>query len=259
MKCKDILDVIERDYPRSYAMDWDNVGLLVGSYEQEINTVYVAVDATDEVIADAVDKQADLLVTHHPMIFDPISRVNEEDFIGRRVIELIRNKISYYAMHTNYDVGRMAELAGTFLGLTDPEVLEVTTRDPEEKGIGEIADLANPISLGTYCDRVKKAFGLDFVRVFGDLDTTIRRVAIVPGSGKSEIEYALEKQADVLVTGDIGHHAGIDAVAQGLTIIDAGHYGVENIFITDMAAWLRKHLPGLVVFEAPVKHPFKTV
>ncbi len=259
MQCKDILDVIEKKYPRSYAMDWDNVGLLVGSYTQEVSTVYVALDATDEVIADAAEKQADLIVTHHPMIFDPISRVNDEDFIGRRVIELIRHQISYYAMHTNYDVGRMAGLAGEKLGLCDPEVLEVTTRDPEEKGIGEFADLAEPVSLGAYCDVVKQAFGLDHVRVFGDPDASISRVAIVPGSGKSEIAFALEKQADVLITGDIGHHAGIDAVAQGLSIIDAGHYGVEHIFIPDMAQYLHENLPDLTVFEAPVKHPFQTV
>ncbi len=259
MQCKDILEVIEKAYPLSYALDWDNVGLLAGSYEQEVGTVYVALDATDAVIADAVEKQADLLVTHHPMIFTRISRVNDRDFVGRRLLKLIRNQISYYAMHTNYDVAKMADLAGEKLGLVSPEVLEVTTPDPEEKGIGTIGDLDEPVTLKAYCETVKEAFGLDCVRLFGDPDALVCRAAIVPGSGKSEIEPALEKQADVLVTGDIGHHDGIDAVARGLAIIDAGHYGVEHIFISDMAAYLRENLPGLTVCEAPEDPPFMTV
>ncbi len=259
MQCRKILEVIEKRYPVSYAMDWDNVGLLAGSYEQEVKTVCVALDATDEMIRDAADVQADLLVTHHPLIFHGIRQVNDEDFIGRRIMELIRHNISYYAMHTNYDVAGMADLAAKKLGLENPRVLEVIVRDPKEMGIGKIADLAESVTLRSYCDRVKEVFDLDCVRAFGDMDAPVRRVAIVPGSGKSEIEPAIEMQADVLVTGDIGHHDGIDAAAQGLSIIDAGHYGIEHIFIPDMADFLRVNFPELTVLEAPVHHPFETV
>ena len=95
--------------------------------------------------------------------------------------------------------------------------------------------------------------------MFGDLSSTVQRVAICPGSGKGMTELALEKNADVLVTGDIGHHEGIDAVAQGLAIIDAGHYGLEHIFIEDMANYLRKNIEGIVVETHEITHPFQVI
>ena len=91
------------------------------------------------------------------------------------------------------------------------------------------------------------------------MDQKIRRLAILPGSGKSCISAALEKGADVLVTGDIGHHDGLDAVEQGLAIIDAGHYGTEYIFIDDMERFLNKKLPVLDVMKDPIEHPFEVI
>ena len=107
MKCREIIENIEKSYPRNYALEWDNVGLLAGSHEKEVRRIYVALDATDEVIEAAIAAGADLLVTHHPMIFSPVSRITDEDFIGRRLLRLIQGNIAYYAMHTNYDVLRM--------------------------------------------------------------------------------------------------------------------------------------------------------
>ena len=104
MLCKEIMQVIEASYPRNAALDFDNVGLLAGRAEKEVNRVYLALDATDAVIDRAVEAGADMLITHHPLIFSPIKKVTDEDFIGQRVVKLIRNDLSYYAMHTNYDV-----------------------------------------------------------------------------------------------------------------------------------------------------------
>ena len=90
MKCREIIENIEKSYSKSYAMEWDNVGLLAGSHEKEVRRIYVALDATDEVIEAAKAAGADLLVTHHPMIFSPVSRITDEDFIGRRLLRMIR-------------------------------------------------------------------------------------------------------------------------------------------------------------------------
>ena len=102
-------------------------------------------------------------------------------------------------------------------------------------------------------------FSLDNVKVFGNLEENVKRIAICPGSGKSVIKTALSKNADVLVTGDIGHHDGIDAVAQGLAIIDAGHYGIEHIFIKDMEEYLKRNLDGVEVVTEEICHPFVVV
>lgn len=258
MLCRDIIKVIETTYPKHAALEWDNVGLLVGRIEKEVQTIYVALDATDEVIHNAISCGADMLITHHPLIFSPLKTITDEHFIGNRVVKLLQHDISYYAMHTNYDVYGMAELSGASLGLTDMEVLEVTDKEVQA-GIGRVGKLGCQMSLRDCCDLVKEKFQLNSVRVFGDLTASVQKVAICPGSGKGMTELALEKGADVLVTGDISHHEGIDAVAQGLALIDAGHYGLEHIFIHDMAEFIKEKFQGIWVVIAENVHPFQVV
>ena len=204
---------------------------------------------------------ADMLITHHPMIFMAMKKINDENFIGRRVLKLIRDDISYYAMHTNYDVMGMAELAGEVLELSEPEVLEVTGSMHSESGevpvgIGRVADLAQPMDLKSCAEMVKKAFDLPNVKIFGEPDMQVHRLGIFPGSGKSAISVSLEKGVDVLVTGDIDHHEGLDAVAQKMAVIDAGHYGVEHIFIADMEHFCREKFPEAEIRTAKIRQPF---
>lgn len=259
MLCKEVMDILEENYPADYALDWDNVGLLVGRDDKEVRRIYVALDADDETIEAAARWKADMLVTHHPMIFSGLKRINNLDFIGARILKLVQNDISCYAMHTNYDVLGMAELSGRKMSLEDPEVLEVTRDGEQPEGIGRVADLASPAPLREICWSVKDRFHLGAVKVFGDMDQPVSRIAISPGSGKSMIKAALDKKADVLITGDIDHHTGIDAVAQGLAVIDAGHYGIEHIFIEDVKEYLKEKLEGVEVKAAPVRHPFQIV
>ncbi len=256
MLCKEIMDVIEKAYSKNYALGWDNVGLLVGRDDKEVKRIYIALDATDEVIKAAVECGADMLLTHHPLIFSGMKKINNQDFIGKRILKLIQNDISYYAMHTNYDVLGMSELSGNMLGLEDSKILEETSSGECPEGIGRVAQLQEELRLKECAQFVKETFMLDNVKVFGDLEKTVKTIAVSPGSGKSMIGAALEKEADVLITGDIGHHDGIDAVAQGLAIIDAGHYGVEYIFIEDMNRYLMKELDGVEIITAPIQHPF---
>lgn len=260
MLCKDIIAVIEKTYPESCALGWDNVGLLAGRDDKDVKQIYVALDADDRAVREAVRLHADMLVTHHPLIFTGMKRVTDRDFTGRRLLSLIRNDISCYAMHTNYDVRKMGDLACERLGLSGASVLEVTGEDGDGKteGIGRIADM-EPVTLFRLCERVRDAFGLDTVRLFGRREETVSRIAICPGSGKSVIGEALSKGADVLITGDIGHHEGIDAVAGGMAVIDAGHYGIEHIFIEDMKRYLEENLKDVAVAAASLRHPFEVL
>ena len=259
MKCSEIMDVCRKLAPEDCACDWDNPGLLAGRSDKEVKKIYIALDATDKVVEAAQALGADMLLTHHPLIFKAIKKVNDQNFITRRLVKLIQADISYYAMHTNYDVLGMAELSGRKMSLEDPEVLEVTRDGEQPEGIGRVADLASPAPLREICWSVKDRFHLGAVKVFGDMDQPVSRIAISPGSGKSMIKAALDKKADVLITGDIDHHTGIDAVAQGLAVIDAGHYGIEHIFIEDVKEYLKEKLEGVEVKAAPVRHPFQIV
>lgn len=258
MLCRDIMKVIETTYPKHAALEWDNVGLLTGRMDKDVKKIYVALDATDEVIDEAIALEADMLITHHPLLFSPLKQITDEYFIGGRVVKLLQHDISYYAMHTNYDVLGMANLSGEILGLSDMEVLEVTDLEKME-GFGRVGFLASEMSLRECCELVKKRFQLDGVKVFGNLDKKVTRVAISPGSGKHMTELAIAKGADVFVTAEIDHHEGIDSVAQGMAIIDAGHYGLEHIFIEDIAGLLEEMLSNVKVVMDKKHHPFQLV
>lgn len=260
MNCKEVIKLLERQSPKDYACDWDNVGLLVGREDKEIKKIYIALDATDEAIEEAIAAGADMLLTHHPMIFKGMKRITARDFIGRRVIRLIQEDMVYYAMHTNFDVKGMADLAADYLHLSDTEVLEILCESDEgPEGIGRYGNLETEMTLGECCNLVKQAFTLENVKVFGNLETKVQRAAISPGSGKNVISLALSAGVDVLITGDIDHHEGIDAVAQGMAVIDAGHYGVEHIFIPYMEQYIKREAPEVEVEIQPLTFPFQII
>lgn len=257
MQCKEIMKIIEQTYPKEAALDFDNVGLQAGRSTKEVKRIYLALDATGEIIQAALSFHTDMLITHHPLIFSPLKSVTDEDFVSQRILELIQNDISYYAMHTNYDVLGMAELAQKKLRIQDAQVLDVTAEfHGKEEGIGRIGSLEKSMALKACCGYVRQCLALNSVKVFGNLEKEVQRLAVSPGSGKSAIAPAIAKGADVLVTGDIGHHDGLDAWEQGLAVIDAGHYGTEYMFLEDMKGFLEKRLEGVEIMAAPVVHPF---
>lgn len=260
MRCSDIIKQLEQLAPIAYAENWDNVGLLTGRYDKEIKKIFIALDATAEVIGLAAAEQADLLLTHHPLIFKPLKCVNDGDFIGSRVLKLIQDDISYYAMHTNYDIapGCMADLAAERLGLIHGRVLEPKVEtDGGWYGVGKIGNLRQPVTVEELATQVKESFGLPFVRIYSDgKSKKLNLAAIAPGSGSDSIPYALKQGAEVLITGDIGHHHGIDAVARDMAVIDAGHYGLEHIFMEHMETYIGKEFGGAVkVTKAAVAFP----
>lgn len=257
LKIRDIIAKLEKIYPYQMAMDWDNPGLQVGRMEHPVRKVVLALDATDTVIERCVREDADLLITHHPLLMGGIRQVNEQSMAGRRILAMAENGISHFAIHTNYDTVKMGSLAGNMLGLSDTEILEVTgSTEQGPYGIGEAGLLPQEMTAEACCALVKKIFHLDGIRLFGNKEKKVRYVAISPGSGKSMIKPALALGVDLLVTGDIGHHDGIDAVDQGMLVADAGHYGIEHIFIRQMSEWIRETYPELAVIEVQDQMPF---
>ncbi|MGN0156831.1 MAG: Nif3-like dinuclear metal center hexameric protein [Lachnospiraceae bacterium] len=258
MRCRELIEKLETLSPVSYAEDWDNVGLLAGRWEKEVTKVMIALDASDSVIQQAVTNGVDMLLTHHPLLFSPLKRVVSDDFVGRRMMELLRHDICYYAMHTNFDVMGMADAVADEMNLKKREVLEITYEDDISKeGIGRIGLLPQIMTLEECAGYCKDVFNLEHVKVFGDLDMAVERAAVVPGSGKDFVNISKEKRADVLITGDIGHHPGMDAVAQGIAVIDAGHYGLEKIFVPYMKEFFFRELPQITVVSAKEEAPFR--
>lgn len=260
MKGKELMELLEAFAPKQYACSWDNVGLLVGRSDQEVKKVLVALDATNKVVDRAVEEGADMIITHHPVLFSSIKAINDQDFMGRKLLKLMENQIACFAMHTNFDVIGMADLAGSYLGFPeDARPLEVTVEEEDRvEGIGRVSTLPEPMNLSQCAEFVKKALKLEHVLLFGKEEKQVSKVAISPGSGRSMVKEALACGADVLITGDIGHHEGLDAMDMGLAIIEAGHYGTEYIFVDYVAEFL-KEKTSLDVIAVKAGSPYKVI
>lgn len=257
MKAYEIAELMEKLSPIRYACDWDNVGMHVGRNDNEIKKILVTLDVSDEAVEKAVAIKADMIISHHPLIFKGIKKVNESDIVGRRILTMAENRINCYCMHTNFDcVGGMAELAADRIGLQDCIVLEEVC---EGEGIGRVGFLSCDMTVKELCNMVKEKFSLDRVALYGNEDEIVKKVAICPGSGKDEIELALLKGAKAIITGDVSYHYGIDSVAKGINVIDAGHYGIEHIFIDKIYSYLIENTEGIEIVKMDFNNPQKYI
>lgn len=260
MKVKEIRNILVEAAPESYALDWDNSGLILGREEKEVQKVLITVDVDDAAVETALEIKADMILSHHPLLFRAVKRITDEAFIGRRILKLIQADVAYYAMHTNYDICRMGMLAAEKIGLEETGPLEETGEWLGVPcGIGVTGTLKEPESLLEFAARIRTRFGLEELRCFG-ADRPVKTVAVCPGSGESVVQEALLKGADVFLSGDIGHHTGIDADAQGMAVLDAGHYGLEYLFMEDMKQYLEDKTEGRIEVITMPKHlPYSVI
>ncbi len=257
MIAREIVNILEDLCPIECACSWDNPGMHIGHLDKEVNTVLIVVDCDDAAVTYAIANNVDMIIAHHPLLFGGIKQINDDSVMGKRVLSLIENGINCYCMHTNFDIaGGMAEEAAVRIGLIDCEPLEEVN---EAQGIGKVGKLVKSVTVADLCATVKNAFGLTNVILYGEKDDVVSRVAISPGSGKDMIALAKVKGAEVLITGDITYHYGIDAVADGLRIIDAGHYGIEHIFIKLVNDYLDQMCSSLKIIPMPINNPQKVL
>lgn len=260
MKSNEITAYLDRLYPPQAAEDWDNPGLIVGRDETEVHKIMTALDATEETIAEAKVFGAQLLITHHPLIFSGLKSVSDRNLIGRRVLALLESGINCYAMHTNFDIFGMSALNEEQIHLQNAEVLYQTGEaDGTVVGIGRIGDVETPMNLKAFAQYVKEQLQLPSLRMYGNAEKSIHKAAISGGSGKSVVSSALQKGAEVLITGDLDYHTCIDSVAEGMAILDAGHYGTEYVFMEHVKSVLNKQFPQLEIKTASVRHPFQEI
>lgn len=363
IRMKQIEDFFKKLYPENLAEDYDNVGLIVGDNGKEINKILVTLDMTTDVINEAVDKQIDLIISHHPLIFKPLKKINCTNWISELVYKLIRNNINLYVLHTNYDVAPngMNDVIAKKLNLNKIEVLsddknvnlyklvvyvpathenevrkvlfdcgaghignydscsfntkgigtfrpldgshpfigEINKQEYVEeikietiitqenlntviakmlqvhpyeepaydviklenkinRGIGRIGELDKPIMLNEFAVNVKKIFNLDNVTVIGE-NKLIKKVAIVGGAGSEFINIAKKKKCDLIITGDVKHHIAIDALENDISVIDATHYGLEQVFIDDIKNILENEFKSIEVIRYFNKQPFNII
>ncbi len=228
-RVKDICSLLEETAPRRLAEKWDNVGLQVGSLGGEIKKIMFSLDPCIEAVNFACSSGAQLLVTHHPLIFSPLISVHTDSFPGGVVALALEKKISLFSSHTNLDRAKSGinDALAEILELEDAEVLE-DFEGGEGEGLGRIGGLKESLSLSAFAERVAQRLSAESLRIVGSEETCVKRVAVVGGSGAGFALRARAMGADVLVTGDVGYHHALEASREGLCVIDAGHFYTEK-------------------------------
>ena len=245
LRCQLIMNALERIAPRRLAEDWDNPGLLVGSFAQRVERILIALDVDDAVTQEAIDRRADMIVAHHPAIFRGMKQLRPDLPLGKRLATLLTHGIAVAAAHTNLDVARggVNDVLAERLGLEKLSSFVITAQeDGVTESLGRIGTLPAPASIEDFARMVKARLGISHVRLAAAAARPVRRVAVCGGAGADFIDDAVRRGADVYVTGDVKYHDAQRAVEQGLHIIDAGHYGTESPVLPVLAAALRTEL-----------------
>lgn len=254
IRLSEIISELERFAPPELKEPWDNVGLMVGDETQIVEKVFVCLDITSENMRKAIEVGADMVITHHPLLFTPLRSVTENDPIGSIVRLAIKNDISIYSMHTNFDKtdGGMNDILAEKIGL---ENIREFTADEYVDGsgapfspIGRVGNLEIPMTLEDFARQVKAVLGCAALKYSGDLSDVIETVALCSGSGGRECMYAAyHSGADVYLTADLKHDIAVTACELGLNMIDAGHFETENIICEFIEEFLGTHFPEIEV------------
>ncbi len=236
----DVISYIEGDFPPSLAEAWDNVGLQVGSSCLPCRTVMTCLTVTEAVVDYAAEIGVNLLVAHHPLIFQPLKSIILEQSTGRIIRKLLTHQISLFVVHTNVDKaqGGLNDWLADALELKDVRILE--PEEGETLGYGRVGQLASTLTLGSLAEHVGETLGIKTVRFIGEATRPIKQVAVSSGSGSHQWCLALQQGADVLITGDVKYHTAMEVMDTSLALIDAGHFGTEIIFASRFAAYLEK-------------------
>lgn len=248
---KDIYGYMDRIAPFSLQMGFDNAGFLVGRGGQPVERLLVVLDITEEVVAEAVEKNCQLIVAHHPVIFQPAKAITDDTVTGRVLLALTENRVAAICAHTNLDAVRAGvnDCLAQALELREVEQLSQDGVDGEgvPYGIGRVG-MAHKAGLtpAEYAAYVKEKLGTASVR-FVDPGRPVTKVAVGGGSCGSMVAEALALGCDAFVTADVKHDQYLTAKAQGIALMDAGHFATENVVCAPLARRLAEQFPAVKV------------
>lgn len=250
---KDVCVLMELLCPQSLAQEWDNVGLMVGSYDMPVKKIMTALDMSPQVAEQAVAAGADMIVTHHPLFFQPLKTLALTDAKLQFIYELIKHDIAVFSAHTNLDAapGGVNDVLAERLSLHNVEVMPCAPEDTS--GIGRVGILVRPITLAKLAQKVKRDLKADGV-AYVDAGKPVYKVAVIGGGGSEFMQGALAAGADTLVTGDVKYHGAKEALLLGLNIVDGGHQFTErpvaDRLMEVLSQWSEEEERGLEIIRA---------
>jgi dinuclear metal center YbgI/SA1388 family protein len=233
----DLFEIFDLIAPPELAESWDNVGpQIISDSSKKITKVLLALDCTESVLKEALKTKAQLIVSHHPLIFSPLYRLIDYQYPYSLIQAMIRSEISLFVMHTNLDkaIGGVNDALARTVGLVDISPLETAiggNQTTPETGFGRIGNYSKSKKLGYLCQVIKECLGLEKIRFIGDYDIEVKRMAVCSGSGAGYLQEALKKGAQALLTGDVKYHQAREAQGYGMALIDAGHFATERIIL----------------------------
>jgi len=236
-----IFELLALKAPVEGKLDFDNVGLLVGWHDRPAERILAALDITDEVIDEAIEKNMDLIVSHHPLFFE-LKSVTDGTWTGERVLRLAENRLAAICMHTNLDAARggvndalLAALGAAYAGELDPPTM-----------IGRVGTLLEPMDLQDFLKKTKAALHANGLR-YHDAGRPVHRIAVCGGCGGGEVALAAAAGCDTYVTADIKYDPFLEAKHLGINLIDADHFCTENVVVPVIVQWIRQAFPAVTV------------
>ena len=244
MTVKDITDALEEFAPLGIQEKWDNSGLIIGTPSSQVHKVLVGFDCTPQLVDEAVATGADMIVTHHPLIFGGMKKISPDDPAGLAVIKAISGGVAVYAAHTTADkvLSGVSGAMAARLGLRDVEILEP---DGDGTGLGVVGNLPEPADAQQVVSLVKERFSLKAARCSRLVDLPVSRIAVCGGSGSSLIGEAMASGAQLYISGDISYHHFF--TRSGFMIMDIGHFESEVDIVDILFSLLTKKFPNFAV------------
>lgn len=237
MTKKEFIKVMESFCPDGLAEPWDNCGFQINSGIDKVERILVALEITSKVIDEAVNRDADLIVTHHPLIFGGVKSIDARDVTGGYISKLIKRDISVFSCHTSFDKmeGGNNDYIGRILDLENVRPFDM------DNGFCRKAETPFEITFSEMIHQISEAFQIDekYFKMVGDKTRSINCIGWCSGSGGEFIRDAVSEGCDLYITGDVKYHDAMYAAESNICILDAGHFGSEKIFVENMTGILR--------------------
>mgnify|MGYP003295797721 CR=1 FL=1 len=254
-KVKDIVTFLLNKYPLSLCDDIDKgkVGLQFGSLEQNITKILIALDGTNQVIDEAIENNCEMIITHHPFVFNPILNLDYDTGFSKKLLKVFNNKLNMFSMHTNFDAGNdgMNDILSNIIGMKNVH----TTINNNYLRIGEIDEM----SLYEFAEALYKTFDKTSVRICGNPNKKIKKVGIIAGGGRSFTHQAINEKIDCFISGEFHHNNGIQALEEDLCLIELSHY-IESNFKSFVYNLLTENFPDIeFIISTNEEDPFKTI
>jgi len=252
MKIQDACQFLEQFAPLALAESWDNVGLLIGRPENSLRAVMTCLTVTPDSVAEAIDQQADLIVSHHPFPFHSLKKITAATVNGRMLLDLIEANIAVYSPHTAFDsaAGGINQSLSELLQLENIVPLTPLGEATDPWGAGRQGQWTTSRALAEIAQRIKELLRIPYVQFVGHPEQLVQRVAVGCGSAGSFLEHARSAGCDLFVTGEATFHRSLEAQAEGIGLLLLGHYGSERFAVERLAGQLGEQFPPLRVWAS---------